>query len=333
MSPALYLPTDQFEDASSADMDLAADYLELKALLSESSQCFSQDIVDALELASEEEYADVDDEIRNREEIASGAVDRMSSRKRALAESYPFDIDEDGSVISFTGEEHHLGHTAYLVSLVLSNLNSVSPVLEEPTLHPTQGEIDLLRRHFQYLATAAVAAEVGGPAWSFGFPRPDGSGFLMKLSEIWTSLRDGRVEADPSAPSSPKDDQIDIFAWREQRDGLPGFLLIAAQVATGRDWKTKPIRDHVTSVFPKRWFNPAPVTSMVTYHVIPFALPDEEFRDDVLVLGNVLHRLRVPFRVHEAARLVCEGVAVEAYDLLAAASECIRSYAQRAKVS
>ena len=333
MSPALYLPTDQFEDASSADMDLAADYLELKALLSESSQCFSQDIVDALELASEEEYADVDDEIRNREEIASGAVDRMSSRKRALAESYPFDIDEDGSVISFTGEEHHLGHTAYLVSLVLSNLNSVSPVLEDPTLHPTQGEIDLLRRHFQYLATAAVAAEVGGPAWSFGFPRPDGSGFLMKLSEIWTSLRDGRVEADPSAPSSPKDDQIDIFAWREQRDGLPGFLLIAAQVATGRDWKTKPIRDHVTSVFPKRWFNPAPVTSMVTYHVIPFARSEEEFRDDVLVLGNVLHRLRVPFRVHEAARLVSEGVAVEAYDLLAAASECIRSYAQRAKVS
>ena len=332
MSPAPYLPSDEFREASSADMDLAADFLELKALLSESGQCLTQDIVNALELAAEEDSPDVDDEIRNREEVASGAVARLSSRKRVLAGSYPFDIDADGSVIRFTGKDH-LGHTAYLVSLVLSNLRTISPLLDEPDLHPTQGEVYRLRRHFQYLATAAIAAEVGGPAWSFGFPRPDGSGFLMKLSEIWTSLGDGKVEADPSAPSRPKDDQIDVLAWREQRDGLPGFLLIAAQVATGRDWKSKPIRDHVTSVFPKRWFNPAPVTSMVTYHVIPFARPDEDFRDDVLVLGNVLHRVRVPLRVQEAAHLVSKGVPVEAYDLLANASDCIQSYAERARAS
>ena len=333
MSPALYLPADQFGDASSADMDLAADYLELKAFLSQSSQCFSQDIVDTLELASEQDYADVDDEIRNREEIASGAVARMSSRKRILAASYPFDIDDDGNVISFTGEEHHLGHTAYLVSLVLSNLRSVSPLLTDRDLHPTSEETDALRRYFQYLATAAIAAEVGGPAWSFGFPRPDGSGFLAKLSEIWMSLKDGRVRAAASAPSSPKDDQIDIFAWREQADGLPGFLLIAAQVATGRNWKEKSIRDHVTRVFPKRWFDPLPETSMVTYHVIPFARTDEQFQDDVRVLGNVLHRLRVPSRVHEAAALVARGVSVEAYDMLDGASEWIQSYTARARVS
>ena len=338
MSPAPYLPPDEFDLAVTADMDLpvdmdlAADFLELKALLSRDGQCFSDDIVGALELTAEREYADVDEEIRNREEIASLAVARMSCRKRVLDGSYPFDIDDDGSVISFTGEEHHLGHTAYLVSLVLSNLKSVSPLLGDPDLHPTQEEVNRLRQLFQYLATAAIAAEVGGPAWSFGFPRPDGSGFLTKLSEIWRSLKDGKVEADTSAPSSPKDDQIDIFAWREQRDGLPGFLLIAAQVATGRDWKAKSIRGHVANAFPNRWFNPTPATTMVPYHVIPFARPDEEFRDDALVLGNVLHRLRVPTRVQEATALVARGVAVEAYDMLASASECIHAYAQRARV-
>ena len=291
MSPAPYLPSDQFSDATPADVDLAADFLELEALLSESGESLRKDIVDALELAADEDSPD--DETRNREEIAWGAVNRMSSRKRVLAGSYPFEIDNDGDVIRFTGEEDNLGHTAYLVSLVLSNLRTLSPLLDEPGLHPTQEEVYRLRQCFQYLATAAVAGEVGGPAWSFGFPRPDGSGFLGKLSEIWGSLRDGRVEADPSAPSSPKDDQIDIFAWREQRDGLPGFLLIAAQVATGQDWKSKPIKNHVRDVFPSRWFNPEPATSMVTYHVIPFARPDEFFRDDVLVLGNVLHRVRV----------------------------------------
>ena len=79
MSPALYLPADQFHDASPADLDLAADFLELKALLSEDGQCFSEDIVGALELAADQAYLDVDAEIRNREDIASGAVARMSS--------------------------------------------------------------------------------------------------------------------------------------------------------------------------------------------------------------------------------------------------------------
>ena len=333
MTPALYLPSDEFDDSPQPDLDLAADYLELNALFSKDGQSFSEYIVDALERTAETDFTDVDEEIKNREEIASGAVARMSSRKRILAESYPFDIDDDGSVILFTGEHLDLGQTAYIVSLILSNLRSVSPLLVANDVHPTGEEVRRLRQYFQYLATAAIAAEVGGPAWSFGFPRPDGTGFWTKLSEIWGSLRDGRVGADPSAPPDPKDDQIDIFAWREQKDGLPGFLLVAAQVATGRNWKEKSIRGHVERVFAPRWFNPIPVTAMVAYHVIPFARPDEKFRDDVLVLGNVLHRLRVPFRVRESGSLVPNGIGVEAFNLLSGASEWVHCYVERARAS
>ena len=97
-----------------------------------------------------------------------------------------------------------------------------------------------------------------------------------KLSEVWAVLKDGTVNPrTPSAPAAPKDDQVDVFAWREQPDGLPGFLLVAAQVATGKDWRDKSIKQHVRGVFEKRWFNRPPVTEMVAYHVIPFARPDE----------------------------------------------------------
>ena len=168
-----------------------------------------------------------------------------------------------------------------------------------------------------------------GPAWSFGFPRPDRTGFLPKLSEIWALLGDGKVGPDPSAPLNPKDDKVDIFAWREQKDGLPGFLLVAAQVATGSDWKEKSLKGHVRGVFQHRWFNPTPITQFVAYHVIPFARPDVVFRDDVLLLGNVLHRLRVPPRVKEAVSLVHDGVKVEAFDLLDGASQWVQSYVER----
>ena len=331
MTSVLYLPPDAFEGSTGPDFDLAADYLELGALLSSEGQSLSEDIVDALELAAEREYENVDAEMTEREEIAAGAVARMSSRKRVLASSYPFEISAHGDVIVFTGEQPNLGQTAYIVSLVLSNLKFVSPILGESDVHPTPAEVRSLRQWFQYLATAAMAAEVGGPAWSFGFPRPDHTGFLAKLREVWGTLRDGVVSVDPSAPPDPKDDQVDIFSWKVQRDGLPGFLLAAAQVATGSDWKDKSIKHHVDKVFGPRWFSPIPVTEMVAYHVIPFARPEEKFRDDVLVLGNVLHRLRVPYRVAEAVDLVASGVSVEGFDLLRGVAEWVKSYVERAR--
>lgn len=331
MSAVLYLPADEFAEASPANLDRAADYLELNALFSEDGQSYSESIVDALEISAEEVSGDVDYDMKNREEVASAAVARLSSRSRALGASYPFDVDEFGYMISFVEKYDDRAHIAYIVSLILSNLRAVSPILVGSDVHPTDDEVRSLRLFFQYFATAAVAAEIGGQAWSFGFPRPDGSSFLAKLCEIWKTLKDGRVAADSSAPPDPKDDQIDIFAWREQQDGLPGYLLVAAQVATGKNWKEKSIRDHVANVFTERWFHRSPATKMVTYHVIPFTRTDEEFRDDVLVLGNILHRLRVPFRVLEAGNLVRGGIAVEAYELLGDASDLIECYVSRVR--
>lgn len=330
MSAAVRLPSEEFGGAGPPNLDLAADYLELSAVFSEEKQSFSQDIVGALDVSADSEFDDVDAEMRNREEIANDAVGRMVSRKRALAATYPFELDDRGDVISFVAKERHPGQTAYLVSLLLSNLRAVSPLLGDSEAHPSCDDVRALRQWFQYFATAALAAEIGGQAWSFGFPRPDGTGFSAKLTEIWGVLKDGSVEADPSAPNDPKDDGIDVFAWREQKDGLPGFLLAAAQVATGRGWKDKSIRSHVNHVFPDRWFGRRPVTRMVPYHVIPFARPDGEFRDDVRVLGNVLHRLRVPRRVSEADALARNGQ-VEAFDRLDEAAEWIASYVERAR--
>ena len=331
MSGAVYLPSDEFGGARPPNFDLAADYLELKAVFSEEKRSFSQDIVDALELDADSEFADVDDEMRNREEVADGAVARIISRKHALATTYPFELDDWGDEVSFVADESELGQAAYLVSLLLSNLRAVSPLLVGSEMHPSDEDVRTLRQWFQYFATAALAAEIGGQAWSFGFPRPDGTGFIGKLSEIWAELKDGSVGADTSAPAKPMDDQVDVFAWREQKDGLPGFLLAAAQVATGKGWRDKSIGYHIDRVFPSRWFARPPVTRMVSYHVIPFARPDEEFRDDVRLLGNVLHRLRVPLRVSEAVDLAGSGAPIEAFDRLEEAAAWIASCVERAQ--
>ena len=326
MTGGVYLPTDEFTGKGPPDFDLAADYLELVAFLSGDGQSFAQYIIDALEQTADGDFVDVDDEICRRESISSGAINRIAFRKEILKESYPFELDKDGDIVTFGAGDLSFGQAAYLLSLVLSNIHPLTTVLDNADLVQTRERVTEMRTYFQYFATAALAAEVVGPAWSFGFPRPDGSGFLTKLKSVWISIKDGNVNPRDSAPASPKDDQVDVFARREQRDELPGFVLAAAQVATGKNWKEKSILAHAAKGFYGRWFSPQPVTSLVPYHVIPFTCRDEEMEDHVLNLGNVLHRLRVPHRVDEAQALVDRNVMIEAYDRLGDAVELIRSF-------
>lgn len=68
---------------------------------------------------------------------------------------------------------------------------------------------------------------------------------------------------------------------------------------------------------------------MLCYHIIPFARPDNKFYDDCRVLGNVLHRLRVPNRVAEAKRLHDGGESIEAFDELRTAAEWLKNYSTR----
>ena len=328
MTVGLYLPSDEFSRQEN-DLDLAADYLELTAFFSPDRQALSQDITDALDAAQDEDFDTVEEEIGERGEAATGTVERISYRARVLNGAYPFKVDPAGEVIRYQDGNLLPGQAAYLLSLILSHLKSVSELFNGTLLHPEDEEVRKLRNYFQYFATVAMAGEIGGQAWSFGYPRPDGSGFLDKLKEIWHRLKDGTVNPDPSAGSHPKDDKIDVFAWRDPRDGLPGFLLAAAQVATGKAWRDKPVKFHVGTVFTKRWFSPEPVTEMLVYHIIPFTIPDEAFRGDVLVLGNILHRLRLPVRVQEGTALADKGVAVEAIDRLPEVVKWLHAYRQR----
>ena len=49
------------------------------------------------------------------------------------------------------------------------------------------------------------------------------------------------------------------------------------------------------------------------------------------IMGNVLHRLRVPRRVVEAARLVEAGETIEGYDRLAEAAQWVADYRNRVR--
>ena len=331
MTNSLCFPIDEVIGGAS-DLDRAADFLELAAFFASDSAVTTSDLANQAAIGAADGHVDVDYEMQNgEEEVVSSTVNRIDNRRRALGSSaYPFDLDARGDILTCRLTQDSFGHTAYILSLVLSNLRALSPILDGSGLHPDEPEVRRLREFFQYFATAALASEIGGSAWSFGSPRRDGSGFLEKLGEIWQVLGDGLVESQPGAPRRPKDDQVDVFAARSQPDQLPGFPLAAAQVATGRDARDKSLKGHL-GAFRSRWFARQPVTEFTAYMIVPFAVADEQFVDDVRVMGNVLHRLRVPRRVAEAAHLVEEGETIEGYDRLVEAVQWVADYRGRAR--
>ncbi len=330
MTISLCFPMDEVT-GNRPDFDRAADFLELSAFFASDCETLISDIANQITVGANEDYVNLDEETRNgAEEIISGVVRRIGDRRHALDAVYPFELDDDGSILTYVPQEESLGRTAYILSLVLSNLKAISPILSSSSVHPEQTEITTLREYFQYFATAALAAEIQGRSWSFGFPRPDRSGFINKLNEIWRILGDGNVETQVGASQHPKDDQIDVFAARLQRDKLPGFLLAVAQVATGQDAQNKSLKGHI-NVFKSRWFSRQPVTEFVPYMIVPFARRKDEFIDDVRVMGNVLHRLRVPRLVEKAKQFVVAGVTVEGYERLTRAAQWIENYRSRAE--
>ena len=168
MNREVYLPSDEFGGAVPQNLDLAADYLELKALFSQDHLSFRRNIVGALELPGHTSFPNSTGNAEARQAVATDAVNRMASRQRALAAAYLFEIDPWGAVVRFTAENPDLGQTAYLVSLLLSNLPAITPLLGDSQLHASAHDERQLRTFFWYFATAAVAVEIGGPAWSFG---------------------------------------------------------------------------------------------------------------------------------------------------------------------
>ena len=328
MTVALYLPVDALT-GHPIDFNLTADFLELSAFFAETRAVPASEIKNAMDIGASEENPDVDKEMREGSEgVVSATVDLIETRRGALGSAYPYKLDDAGDILECEWRSDSLGQTTYVLCLILSNLQASSPIMNGSTAHPNDAEVSELRQYFQYFATAALAAEIGGTSWSFGFPRPDHSSFLTKLKEIWRVIRDGHIEAQVGSPTHPKDDQVDVFAARPHPDRLPGFLLAAAQVATGNNWKEKSLRGHL-SAFKSRWFGLQPVTDFLTYMIIPFARPDEEFIDDVRTMGNVLHRLRIPRKVEEAEQLLEAGISIEAYDLLEEAVQWVADYRRR----
>ncbi len=215
-----------------------------------------------------------------------------------LGDCYPFKFSDNDEELIFIEDMLNEGSTIYIFCLFISNVNN-NVIFDDGSFFTINNHV---RDLFQACATWAAAGEVEGNSYSFGFPRPDHSSFIPKLTAIYQHFSDGKVRNAPlpGVSINPKDEQMDVIAWKPRRDGAAGTYYLLGQVATGQNWNDKSVMGAIKP-FHEIWFDPIPSSTPTGAMFIPFnILPTktETLHERLSVLtkyfGNIYYRYCIP---------------------------------------
>lgn len=252
-----------------------ADWMELKAIQSPDGRAAFATLVSQAALSEDQPETNIGDEDKAEDRFVLNVQAEIERRLKNVGDHYPFRIDDKGRVLIFQNTVTQVG-AVYLFCLFLSHAfdKSIMPKQLAPRV------TNKIRDLFQACATVAAGGWVTGPAVSFGFPRPNGEGFLQALHRVYLLFGDGkpRKKPRPAAAKKIKDNGIDIIAWRRSLDGLASTLYLVAQVASGADWVAKsvrPDREH----FHDYWFETKPGSQPTDAMFTPFGLEPEDPED------------------------------------------------------
>ena len=234
--------------------------------------------------------------------------DEIIERENALGGTYPFELERNGAAFKLKNQINDGGYI-YLFCLLLSN-NKAGDILDGKWIPEiTHATRDL----FQACSTLAAAGNVDGCAISFGWPRPDSNPpFLQRLKDVYAIFGEGVVRNTPlpGASPSPKDEEIDVIAWKPTLDRAPGTTYMLGQVASGANWEAKSVKGPPIESFHRNWFMPPPSSEVTAAIFIPHLVAPNQTgsRRDVMdqhtaTYGRVIDRLRLPHFAHLGIRL------------------------------
>ena len=256
-----------------------ADWMELLTLASSRGRTTKAALANVLDIA-EDDLADppsVDEETGEvldaaiiegeRNQFIAAAFEELEYRADILGDAYPFTVDGRRLILERAAPDN--AHFVYIFCLLASAIRErkLQPVAE---IAPAESGIANM---FQICACLAAGAYLRGDVSSFGFPRATGDGFLPALREAFRRFGMGEVRAEvpDGLPDSLKDGGIDIIAWSDHPDKMPGKLYLLGQCASGYQWRGKSVVQFINQLHGS-WFTTAPATFSIPAMFIPFLL-------------------------------------------------------------
>jgi hypothetical protein len=267
-----------------------ADWLELWALMSRDNNASAADLVRTLQREQEER-----DDNERADRLAQEAMTEIGFRVAAAGDAYPFSVD--GNLIRVHEPAFERPHLAYTFCLCLSYFGFT----------PRRGGPTNPRRWFEELSEQAARAYVGGESLLLSPPRRVLPGpFPAAIAELCRRIGEGGGwRQQPAgwnrkgAGLAPKDDAVDVIAWRPFPDGLAGNLLLFGQCASGNNWDTK-LTELQPQFFAQLWMVEVPPSQALRALFIPHRISRETWNYSNTYGGIVFDRCRIATYIQRA---------------------------------
>ena len=257
-----------------------ADWLELRAVLAGDRNSSAGDLDSALRTGS---VYDRDDRAAL-ERAITDVFDELRFRSVAAGRGYPFELTGTKLQLTAKGSKR----TAYLFCLCVSYLSVLAP--KRAKIHPT--------RVFEELCTEVARRFVGGDAVRFGSPRhkaalpADFAKALDEVCQLHLREGDGFAEQPAAAFKDVKDFGLDIVAWRDHPDRLPGKLVFLGACAAGHDWNGK-LTELNPSAFCAQWMKRSPLVAPLKGFFVPHRVRRDAWEKTSRLAGLVFDRCRI----------------------------------------
>jgi len=264
------------------ELDLA-DWCELSALLADDRAFSFGDLERALNRAAV---------FRNQEDVEQKLAEvafELESRVMAAGDGYAFTFDGYNIELRPAEDDYY----PYLFCLCLSYFGWEQPA----------GAGVFPARMFERLSSVAARRFVQGESIRFAAPRegdvpPD---FRGAVDYICQRLGEG-IGLQPTDEPVGQDDTLDIVAWRDFPDKLPGKLLLFGQCAAGGNWEEK-ISDLQPRDFCDAWMQQAPSSTLLKALFIPHRVESEKWRLRSIKAKLIFDRCRIAYLAHRPDQL------------------------------
>jgi hypothetical protein len=204
-----------------------------------------------------------------RYQIITATFEELAYRAETLGAAYPFTVDARRLLLERVTDNPitRPGHVVYVFCLLASAIREKKLQPADQVANSERG----IAHAFQICACLAAGGYINGEVTSFGFPRATGDGFLPALRQAFERFGIGQVrsEVPDGLPESLKDGGIDVIAWRDHPDKMPGKIYLLGQCASGQGWQGKSIVEYIDQLHGS-WFTESPATFSLPAMFIPF---------------------------------------------------------------
>lgn len=239
--------------STKASDDELADFVELLSWTYGFAS--ATDVIRYLGIASDniddngEEFKGCEDEEDEHQVALESVFTVIGDRIRICGDSYPFHLDESGTVLRFHGVDGIAGRQLYLYLLCATRLNMIT----NKVLDGVDGTLLM-----EDVSAATMKSYLGGDvAHSMVFGTAGTGGFEDRVTRFIKEIKEPcRFESidGEDVPVRAQDGGVDVVGWIPFSDDAPGKLSVFAQVKTGTNWR-RHLSDCNPEQFMRKWFS------------------------------------------------------------------------------